>query len=114
MTLEIERAYRCTECGEIRDYWGVHWTRTIASNTTDRCPHCHELSPGTDPTFRFTIRLGVEPSANTPPDRDPDFEHEGVEVYVVAHEGVKVYVDQCRGEATTEIEREEWDDLCGG
>lgn len=96
--LYAEPVHRCCECGELRGNFGVRFNSM--GKATDRCPFCEALRPGTKQTIRFTIRKGL-PHPNPTPDREPDFEEGGVEVYV----------DKCRGDATAEVERKEWEDL---
>ena len=93
-----EPVHRCTACGELRGDFNVRFNRGMG-NSTDRCPYCEELLPGTQKTLRLVFRYGL-PDPNETPDREPDLEIGDAEMYVT----------QTRGEASAEVEREEWND----
>lgn len=98
MTVYAEPVHRCRACGELRGDFGVKFNKGYG-NSTDRCPFCEELTPGTEKTLSITFRKGL-PDPDKTPDREPDRVIEGAEIYV-----------STRGEAAAEVEREEWENL---
>lgn len=96
MSVQIDRVYRCGDCGALRDEFGVHYNRHVGSST-DRCPDCHALSPPLEPTLRVTVRRDLPAPRPDLPDREPD----------VVRDGVEVYVTRTRGEAAAAVDRRE-------
>lgn len=91
---QFEPVHRCRSCGELRSDFNVRFNNDYG-NSTDRCPYCEELLPGTEQTLRLIFRQGL-PDPNPTPDRDPDRVIEGVELYITT-----------RGEMAAEVERHE-------